>query len=486
MFLDTKHKSNLGNGYYLNPILDGDYPDPTILRENYDYYLTHSSGVYNPGLLIWHSRDLVNWKPVCNAVEGFNKDIWAPDMIKFNGIYYIYFTASKTNWVITSESIKGPWSKPIDLKLGLIDPGHCVDSEGNRYLYLSGGYIVQLSCDGLSIIGEPQKIYDGWKFPEEWNVEGFCLESPKILYKDGYYYLTVAQGGTAGPATSHMVVSARSRTPYGPWENSPYNPIIHTASKHEKWWARGHGTVFDSTNGEWWIVYHAYEKDYLTLGRKTILEPIEWTEDGWFRVPEGIVPDEPIKKPEGEMVVSNVSLSDNFISNAKKIHWKFYGTFDSGRYEYTGRSLVIKGKGLSPGDSNPMTCITGDHAYEVSVELELVDDAEGGILLFYNPICYCGIGVSGKGIYIYRYGERLGTKINCFLRKMYLKLVNDYHEVIPYYSIDGITWRKINCVTETSTYNHNAFNNYLSLRPGLYSIGDGKVVFSNFIYKGID
>ena len=110
-----------------------------------------------------------------------------------------------------------------------------------------------------------------------------CLESPKLNEHNGYYYLTSAQGGTAGPATSHMVVSARSKSVTGPWENSPYNPIVHTYSATDSWWSKGHGTLIDDVNGNWWIVYHAYANGYHTLGRSTLIEPIEWTEDGWYR-----------------------------------------------------------------------------------------------------------------------------------------------------------------------------------------------------------
>ena len=49
-------------------ILAGDYPDPSIVRDGQDYYMTHSACYYQPGFLIWHSRDLFHWEPVCRAV----------------------------------------------------------------------------------------------------------------------------------------------------------------------------------------------------------------------------------------------------------------------------------------------------------------------------------------------------------------------------------------------------------------------------------
>ncbi|NLE90864.1 MAG: family 43 glycosylhydrolase, partial [Dehalococcoidales bacterium] len=166
--------------YYQNPVMGGDYPDPSILRVGNDYYMTHSSFEYYPGLIVWHSTDMINWKPVSQALKSYIGSVWAPDLIKHDDTYYIYFPAGRKIWVVTAKSAAGPWSDPIDTGIhGFIDPGHLVDSEGNRYLYLSGGSTVRLTDDGLSAVGEPVHNYDGWQFPKEWSTECFCLESPK-------------------------------------------------------------------------------------------------------------------------------------------------------------------------------------------------------------------------------------------------------------------------------------------------------------------
>ena len=269
---------------YPKVILPGDYPDPSIMRDGKDYYMTHSPFYYAPGFLIWHSQDLMNWEPLCRVMPQYEGSAMAPDLLKYKDTYYIYYPAAGTNWVMWAKNIRGPWSRPVDLKVGGIDPGHVVDKEGNRYLYLDKGEMIRLTEDGLATVGEKKKVYDGWKYPDHWDTECMCLESPKLNEHNGYYYLTSAQGGTAGPATSHMVVSARSKSVTGPWENSPYNPIVHTYSVTDSWWSKGHGTLIDDVNGNWWIVYHAYANGYHTLGRSTLIEPVEWTEDGWYRI----------------------------------------------------------------------------------------------------------------------------------------------------------------------------------------------------------
>jgi beta-xylosidase len=143
MHLENQRRPDLGNGYYMNPILGGDYPDPSVLRVGDDYYMTHSSFNYAPGLLIWHARDLVNWQPLTYALPQYDGDVWAPELILHDGTFYIYYKTSGSNHVVTSTRIEGPWSKPVDLKLGYIDPGHLATSDGRRFLYLSDGRVTE-------------------------------------------------------------------------------------------------------------------------------------------------------------------------------------------------------------------------------------------------------------------------------------------------------------------------------------------------------
>lgn len=199
--------------------------------------------------------------------------------------------------MIHAERPEGPWSAPIDLKLpDHIDPGHAVGEDGKRCLFLSGGDRIRLTDDGLATVGEVEHVYDPWRYPEAWVVESFSPEGPKITRRGDWYYLITAVGGTAGPPSSHMVIAARSRSIHGPWENAPANPLVRTQSAAEKWWSRGHATLVEGPGGSWWMMYHGYENGFWTLGRQTLLDPIEWTEDGWFRALGGDL-SRPIAKP---------------------------------------------------------------------------------------------------------------------------------------------------------------------------------------------
>ena len=127
-------------------------------------------------------------------------------MVKYDDKYYIYFPGSDTNYVVSVNNINGPWSDSIELKVEMIDPGHVTVNEGNRYINFSNWAFVLLSKDGLFITGEISHSYRGCEILRDWTIECFCMEGPKLVKRDDYYYLTVAEGDTADPAKGHKVI----------------------------------------------------------------------------------------------------------------------------------------------------------------------------------------------------------------------------------------------------------------------------------------
>ncbi|MGO4731148.1 family 43 glycosylhydrolase [Paenibacillus sp. 2KB_22] len=464
----------------IQALLSGDYPDPSILRVGGDYYMTHSSFQYTPGLLIWHSRNLIDWEPIGHAISSnLGGSIMAPDMVYHEGLYYIYFPANGSNYVVTAEHPSGPWTDPIDLKVGYIDPGHVVDQEGNRFLYLSEGYRIQLSRDGWSTVGDLTQEYAGWRYPKEWLTEGFYLESPKLTYKDGYYYMTCAQGGTAGPATSHMIISARARTLDGPWENSPHNPIVRTNHRSEKWWSKGHGTLVDTPEGQWYIVYHAYEKGYHTLGRQTLIEPVVWSSNGWFTAIGHVdsATDDANKNKD--------NLDRNLIQkNSDKLglHWHFFDGSRLEEYHIEDNAIVLTA-GSKEG-SCPLLCIPEDHSYTAEVTLTVEEGTEGMLGLFYKPGFHYGIGFDGKEIYAFRNHIRSERTPILPGEPVRLRIINDEHQIsLSYQSSENKDWTKLDHSYEMSGFHHNVLGNFLSLRIALDAIGAGKVKFNQFTYR---
>jgi xylan 1,4-beta-xylosidase len=485
--VENQYSADLGNGTYLNPVLKGNYADPSVVRDGEDYYLTHSSFDNIPGLTIWHSKDLVNWTPIGNALTEFVGGVWAPDIIKFKDKFYIYFPAGGKNWVVTATNPAGPWTKPIDLKIGGIDPGHVATPDGKRYLNLDGGRMAPLADDGLSITGPAKKIYDGWQFPKDWIAECFCLESPKLTYKGGYYYMTVAEGGTAGPPTSHMVVSARSKTPFGPWENSPNNPIIRNTDRNNKWASIGHGTLVDSPDGKWWMIFHGFEAANRTIGRQILLLPIEWTKDGWFRVPKDADPAKPLKKPAGKAILASNQLSDNFAGSTLRSQWNILKDQNASNFRVANNTLLIKGIGSSIENTQPLTIMPVNNSYQVTVNVSNGSaGTKGGLVLYYNSKYYVGLEFTDNAIYRLYNGGRGRMVSGITQDNIYLRLTDDHHDLLCYYSLDGKEWKRLDFVTELSGYHHNILGGWGYLKPAIFAVGDGEIQFKDFQYQGLD
>ena len=494
--IERQRKADLGNGTYLNPVVAGDHPDPTVLKDGDDYYMTFSSFDAYPGLVLWHSTDLVNWAPLGPALRKPVGTVWAVDLCKHQGRYFIYLPALAKDaaWkihVIWADDIRRPWSDPVDLRIdGCIDPGHAVGEDGKRYLFVNGIRKVRLAADGLATDGALEDAYRPWRYPEDWITENFAPEGPKLTRRGEWFYLVTAVGGTAGPVTGHMVIAARSRSIHGPWEHCPHNPLVRTQNVAEPWWSRGHASLVEGPAGDWWMIYHGYENGYRTLGRQALLEPIEWTADGWFRARGGDLSN-PLPKPRGGKAgPAGIALSDDFSTNRLGTQWAFHapGANEMSRVRYARNALRLQGAGTSPADSSPLTCIVGDQAYQAEVSLDLVDDqSEGGLLLFYNDKAFVGLGFTPTELRVFQYAqEQTWARQSVATRSLRLRLSNDRQVVTYHYSGDGgRTWTRLDTRMEVSGIHHNVFGGFLSLRIGLYSAGSGAIDISDFAYRAL-
>jgi xylan 1,4-beta-xylosidase len=493
---EGQRKADLGNGTYLNPIVTGDHPDPTILKDGSDYYMTFSSLFAYPGLVIWHSTDLVNWTPLGPALHKQLGSIWAVDLCKHGNRYFIYLPANPggKGWsifVIWADRIEGPWSEPIDLKIsGCIDPGHVVGEDGKRYLFVNGIRRIRLTDDGLATDGSLEPAYSPWRYPDDWVVEAFSPEGPKLLRHDDWFYLITAVGGTAGPPTGHMVIAARSKSIHGPWEHCPHNPLVRTTSAEEPWWSRGHASLVEGPAGDWWMVYHGYENGFRTLGRQTLLEPVEWTGDGWFRAIGGDL-SKPLPKPRGgRPTPTRAALSDDFSTNKFGIQWCFHDPApdEMQRAAYEKHGLRITAKGSSPADSSPLVCTVGDRGYVAEVTIDLVGKAEGGLLLFYNAKAFVGVGFTPDYMRTFEYAdEQLWARQPMHTSRVRIRLTNDRHVVTYHYSHDdGKTWDRNGLRMEVSGIHHNVFGGFLSLKLGIYSADEGSILVRDFNYRALE
>jgi beta-xylosidase len=221
------------------------------------------------------------------------------------------------------------------------------------------------------------------------------------------------------------------------------------------------------------------------MGRQTLLQPVVWTSDGWFKTPAGIKTQEPIKRPSGVTSNPSFALSDNFSGKSLKLNWKFFGEYDTSRFHLVDNSLVIKAKGNSVGECSPLLCVPSDHSYTAEVELTIEGNAIGGLVLFYNNSFFSGILADHENVLANLRGWQFPTEKKVIQHHVYLRLKNINNTVDMYYSTDGTNWRKIENSVEVSGLHQNVLSGFLSLRLGLCSMGEGKVKFKNFIYKPI-
>lgn len=491
--VEGQQQPDLGDGHFLNPILSGDRPDPAILKDGADYYLTFSSFDVYPGLTIWHSRDLVNWQPRKPALTRNIGSVWAVSLDKHRGRYFLYIpvkAAVNDIFVIYADHIDGPWSDPVALGLhNHIDPCHAVAEDGSRWLFLSGGDRVRLSDDGLSVAGAVEHVYDPWRYPDDWDVEGFSPEGPKIHRHGGWYYMLTAVGGTAGPPTGQMVIAARSRSLHGPWEQHPGNPLVRTQSEQEAWWSRGHASLVEAPDGSWWSLYHGYRAGFWTLGRQCLLDPVQWSDNGWFRMRGGDL-SRPLPSPGGgQKLPHGMALSDRFDAPLQLgSKWTFFrpAPDEASRVRLSPGVLHLQGRGSAPSSGSPLLLTAGDTSYRFECDIELAPGGTAGLVLFYDDRLYCGLGFDAERFVTHQYGIERGRPANPHGSRMRIRITNRRHIVAIHTSGDGgQSWRRFDRGMEVSGYHHNVRGGFLSLKPGLYAAGPGEARFRDFRYQAL-
>ncbi|HET6558756.1 MAG TPA: hypothetical protein VFG54_15665, partial [Prolixibacteraceae bacterium] len=177
--------------------------------------------------------------------------------------------------------------------------------------------------------------------------------------------------------------------------------------------------------------------------------------------------------------------SDNFSGKTLGPQWKFFQDYDTSRFHLADNSLVVNAKGNSVGNCSPLLCVPSDHSYTAEVELFIEGNATGGLVLFYNNAFHSGILADHENVLCNLRGWQFPTEKKVHQNHVFLRLKNINHTVDMYYSLDGISWNKIESSVEVSGFHHNVLSGFMSLRIGLCSIGDGKVTFKNFKYKPI-
>ena len=341
---------------YLNPIVAGFHPDPTICRVGDDYYLVNSAFNYFPGLPIFHSKDLVNWTQIGNVLDrpsqmpmrggAMSSGTYAPTIRYNKGTFYVVNTlvgSSLGNYYVTATDPKGPWSEPIKLQgIGGIDPDFFFDDDGKCYVtscddpaqaQYNGHRAIKLQELDLvqkMPVGEKTVIINGGTDITKRPV--WC-EGPHIYKIKGKYYAMCAQGGTSTAHTEVIFKSDNLRGPYVPWEKNPILTQMDLPNNRpEPVTCTGHADLVQTQNGDWYAVFlgcQPYQGSFFNTGRETFMLPVSWTDDGWPVIlpPKTPVPltvkkpNLPAGQPAAVPTTGNISYTDNFDADTLAPQW---------------------------------------------------------------------------------------------------------------------------------------------------------------------
>jgi xylan 1,4-beta-xylosidase len=245
----------------------------------------------------------------------------------------------------------------------------------------------------------------------------------------------------------------------------------------------GHGRLVDIPAGKWYMTVHSYENGYRTLGRQLLLLPIEWTADGWFRVPEGVTADSAIAVPvSGATQQAFVDPSDDFSKPELGLQWGFWREYDADRFTVGNGSLTLAARGKSLADTSVLTTAVGGHSYTVEIDIEVEAGCEAGLLLYYNSEHATGISLDGDGIGVRIANGYVPSRQQKGATRATLRVVNDRQEVDFYFRLPGKGWQRAAESAEISGMQHNVLGGFLDVRPAVYACGAGKATFRNFRY----
>ena len=145
-------------------------------------------------------------------------------------------------------------------------------------------------------------------------------------------------------------------------------------------------------------------KGYHTLGRSTLIEPIEWTADGWYRTKSTATP---IKTDPS--IKHGLSLSDDFEGPEPGLQWTFWKEYAPQVAQLQETDLWIDAKGSTPSDARLLLATAEDKNYETQVEVNVGKGNTAGLLLYYSEKAYAGVVSDGKNFTIYRNAENSFT-----------------------------------------------------------------------------
>ncbi len=373
------------DGAFGNPVIAGFHPDPSVCRVGGDYYLACSSFEYFPGVPIFHSRDLVHWKQIGNALDRPSQltlpaampssaGVYAPTLRHHDGRFWLITTnvaSGEGTMVFTATDPAGPWSDPVRLPdVAGIDPDLAWDEQGRCWCTYAGIGQVRIDPDTGRALSEPRKLWSGAPGAQ-------APEAPHLYRIGDHWYLLIAEGGTE---RGHAVSIARGPAPDGPFEPCPANPILSHRGTNRPIQNTGHADLVEAPDGSWWMVLLGARPGggtpgWHVLGRETFLAPVSWV-DGWPVVGElAPVMQAPAWPPHP---MSGPAARDDFDEGKLHPHWVSVRSRPVGHWSTTERPGWLTLHARAGSIDDPDVMFVGRRQQHQSCRVRtLIDPADG-------------------------------------------------------------------------------------------------------------
>jgi|GEM_PF-310914 len=474
---------------YLNPVLPGDHPDPTLLKVGDDFYHCGSTFHFNPYMPIYHSKDLVHWELIARVLTkdnaGWVSDkpsagIWQGAITYFYGSYWIYFSAGG-QWFCKADSPKGPWSKPVQVKsnpqtgsLGY-DNSIFVDDDGKPYMVIKNGQKVnrlqELGKDG-QLTGEVINLdWINGKLQYSW------AEGPVMCKRNGYYYYFPAGDVSGGQYVLRTTALTSDSTK---WERLGhfFKPITDPKVGFRR--PNHIAAPVMLSDGSWWTIGQSYEKydkdDWSGMGRQTSLYPVIWEGDR----PWGMAPSTaPVLKPN--LPQSGISWrsvkTDYFDDDLLDLCWHFLNKKSAGQYalgQHKGWMRLSPDTGLTH-----LVQKETDHYYTAVTKVDFNSGSKAQAAGIYltngnqevTVKLYSGFD-KGKKV-VLQLGNTQRMAENPFGDLLWLKLIRAEHMLQGFFSKDGKLWKSVGDPISCAELDKGQpnFNSWVGTSVGLFAEG---------------
>ncbi|MBW4888516.1 family 43 glycosylhydrolase [Mucilaginibacter sp. HMF5004] len=489
---------------YVNPVIAGDHPDPTLLKVGDDFYMCGSSFHFVPNLPILHSRDLIHWETIARVVPANWSDlksgapgagVWQGAITYFYGSYRIYFSngSGGGQYFSTAVSPAGPWTLPVKVKTtaetGFIgyDNSIFVDDDGTPYMIIKPGQ----TTNRMQQIGRDGHL-TGKLINMDWvnrNKKYSWAEGPVMCKRDGWYYYLMAGDVTGG----QFILRSRSLTAdSSKWENLG-NVFDFSKDPKNRFRSVNHmSTPWMLKDGTWWCIAQSYDapigNDWSGQGRQDLLLQVQWTPNGKPFVP--YPSDEPLARPNLPDDGSHwcFPVSDEFATSSLNLTWHFLNKEAAGSYSLTERPGWLR---LKPqGGKTHILQKEAGHDYalvtKVDIDATAANEQAGIYITSGNETehvrLYSGYD-EGKKIG-FSFGKQSFNVSNTIGNIVWLKLERHNHDLSGFCSPDGVKWTAIGNVIDARDIDKTQpnYNAWVGTSDGLFAQGK-QADFDLFLYK---